>query len=158
MSQQPEMSSPSLALSPASTPASLPGPEDDFVPVPPSRSEAGVTDTAQPDPHPPQRIPRWLVRIEFFLRVILRICLGFTLCCAPWWDYLRPFWDKSVLFELYPELAALPMKLWSQNPLFVNVHALGALAANGAVRGIVSGLGLLNLWIALKDAIRHREE
>jgi hypothetical protein len=25
------------------------------------------------------------------------------------------------------------------------------------VRGIVSGLGLLNLWIAFEDAIRHRD-
>jgi hypothetical protein len=96
--------------------------------------------------------------MELFLRVLLRVCLGLILCCAPWWDYLRPFWDKSVLFEFYPALATLPMKLWSQNPLFLNVHALGALAANGAVRGMVSGLGLLNLWIALQEAIRHRED
>ncbi len=89
---------------------------------------------------------------------MLRIGLGLTLCCAPWWDYLRPFWDKSVLFEMYPALAALPMKLWSQNPLFASVHPLGALAANGAVRGLVSGLGLLNLWIALQEAIRRRED
>jgi hypothetical protein len=33
---------------------------------------------------------------------------------------------------------------------------LGSFAAYGAVRGIVSGVGLLNLWIAFEDAIRHR--
>jgi hypothetical protein len=25
------------------------------------------------------------------------------------------------------------------------------------VRGIITGLGLLNLWIAFKDAVRHRD-
>jgi len=35
---------------------------------------------------------------------------------------------------------------------------LSIYAANGAVRGIISGLGLLNIWIALQDAIRHRNE
>jgi hypothetical protein len=35
--------------------------------------------------------------------------------------------------------------------------ALGIFAAHGAVRGLVSGLGLLNLWIAFQDALRHRD-
>jgi hypothetical protein len=34
---------------------------------------------------------------------------------------------------------------------------LGHIATNGAVRGIVSGIGLLNLWVAFQDAIRHRD-
>ena len=33
-------------------------------------------------------------------------------------------------------------------------YALEALRTHGAVRGVVSGLGLLNLWIALRDALR----
>lgn len=127
MSQQPEMQSSSLALSPAS----LPDPEGDFSPVSSSRSEAGA---AQPDPHPPQRIPRWLVRIELFLRVMLRMYIGLAVCYAPW---SHTFWD--------------------QNPLFLQFSSLAMIATNGAVRGIVSGLGLLNLWIALQDAIRHRD-
>jgi hypothetical protein len=86
------------------------------------------------DPHPPQRIPRWLVRIELFLRVLLRMYIGLAVCYAPW---SHTFWD--------------------QNPLFLRVsHALDY-CANGAVRGLVSGLGLLNLWIAFHDAIRHRD-
>jgi hypothetical protein len=28
---------------------------------------------------------------------------------------------------------------------------------NGAVRGVVSGLGLLNLWIGLAEAIYYKE-
>jgi hypothetical protein len=47
---------------------------------------------------------------------------------------------------------------WDQNPLFVQFPTLSIYAANGAVRGVVSGLGLLNLWIAFRDAIRARDE
>jgi hypothetical protein len=44
---------------------------------------------------------------------------------------------------------------WDQNPLFAQFPQLSIYAANGAVRGLISGLGLLNLWIAFQDAIRH---
>jgi hypothetical protein len=93
----------------------------------------------EPEPFPlhqaPQRIPRWLERSELFLRVLLRMYIGLAVFVAPWW----------------------PM-FWDQNPLFVQFPTLSIYAANGAVRGIVSGLGLLNLWIAFRDAIRARNE
>jgi hypothetical protein len=60
--------------------------------------------------------------------------IGLAICYAPW---SHAFWD--------------------QNPLFLRFPALGAIASVGAVRGIVSGLGLLNLWIAFQDAIRYRD-
>lgn len=84
---------------------------------------------------PQQRIPHWLVRTELYLRVLLRMYIGLAICYAPW----------SQLF-------------WDQNPLFVQFPTLSIYAANGAVRGLISGLGLLNIWIALQDAIRHRNE
>ena len=90
--------------------------------------------TPQPVEPAPQRIPRWLERIELLLRVMLRMYIGLAVCYAPW----------SPVF-------------WDQNPLFVQFPTLASFAANGAVRGIVSGLGLLNLWIALQDVLRHRE-
>ena len=85
------------------------------------------------DNHPPQRIPHWLVRTELYLRVLLRMYIGLAICYAPW----------SQLF-------------WDQNPIFVRFPTIAIYAANGAVRGIISGLGLLNIWIAVQDAIRHR--
>lgn len=90
---------------------------------------------AQAHAHPPQRIPRWLERSELFLRVLLRMYIGLAVTVAPWW----------------------PM-FWDQNPLFVQFPTLSIYAAHGAVRGVVSGLGLLNLWIAFRDAIRARGE
>jgi hypothetical protein len=60
--------------------------------------------------------------------------LGLLVCCAPWYP---PAWDA--------------------NPLFSSSPGLAALIARGAVKGLVSGLGLLNLWIALRDAIRSSD-
>jgi hypothetical protein len=34
---------------------------------------------------------------------------------------------------------------------------LGEIATYGSVRGVVSGFGLLNLWIAFYEAIHYRE-
>jgi hypothetical protein len=74
-------------------------------------------------------MPRWLL----FLWVLLRLYVGLIVCFAPW---SKGFWD--------------------QNPLFVHYPTLAIYAASGAVRGLVSGLGLLNLWIAFSDAIQKR--
>jgi len=68
------------------------------------------------------------------LRVLLRMYIGLAICYAPWW----------------------PM-VWDRNPLFLQFPTLAIYAANGAVRGLVSGLGLLNIWIAFQDAVRHRD-
>lgn len=77
-------------------------------------------------------VPRWLQRLELFLRVMLRMYIGLAICYAPW---SHSFWDG--------------------NPIFLQFPWLGSIATMGAVRGIVTGLGLLNLWIAFQDAVRH---
>jgi len=88
-------------------------------------------ETAVTQSEGPQRIPHWLQQTERFLRVIVRIYLGLLVCLAPW----------------YPPA-------WEANPLFQNSPGIVHWISYGAVRGVVSGLGLLNLWIALGDALR----
>jgi hypothetical protein len=144
MAQQPETTSPPLPASPAPLPGSANGtisvsgavipPIPVSISAPEIRPAAG-SQAAQPgQKQNPQRIPRWLERAELFLRVVLRMYIGVAVCYAPW---SRLFWD--------------------QNPLFVQYPTLAIYAANGAVRGIISGLGLLNLWIAFHDAFRQRD-
>jgi len=119
MSQQPESTSSTFAVSPASLAGQAVDPE---------------SAAPQPERPVPHRIPRWLERIELLLRVMLRMYIGLAVCYAPW---SPAFWD--------------------QNPLFMQYPLLSSIAANGAVRGVVSGLGLLNLWIALQDILDRRE-
>ena len=125
MSQQPETTPTQYEVSPATVTAEPVG----RVPVGPVPATAAGASAAIP-----QRIPRWLERIELLLRVMLRIYIGLMVCLAPW----APFF-------------------WDQNPIFLRYPVLAALAANGVVRGLVSGLGLLNLWIALQDILYRRK-
>jgi len=97
----------------------------------------GSAEPAQ-KPAPPllvkqHRTPVWLRRVDLFLRVVVRLYLGLLVVALPW----THLWDDNHLFHLVPQIA------W--------------LTANGVVRGIVSGLGLLNIWIAVSDAIEYRE-
>ena len=100
---------------------------------PPSESSAGSAPES-PDATHSHHVPRWLERVELFLRVMLRMYIGLAICYAPW---SHTFWD--------------------QNPIFLQFPWLGNIVTAGAVRGLVSGLGLLNLWFAFQDAIRHRD-
>ena len=123
MPQQPESTSPTLTVSAAPLSAEAP-----------TESGANASTEFPIAIEPQQRVPRWLVRIELFLRVMLRMYIGLAICYAPW---SHGFWD--------------------QNPIFLRFPALGSIAVTGVARGLVSGLGLLNLWIAFQDALRHRD-
>ncbi|HEX8811615.1 MAG TPA: hypothetical protein VF742_06450 [Terracidiphilus sp.] len=130
MPQQPEVTT----ISPEPMAAPIMGP----IVADPARLKAADGGTSPNPRHDssqgPHRIPRWLERSELFLRVLLRMYIGIAIAYAPW----------SPLF-------------WDQNPLFARFPNLAVFAAHGAVRGLVTGLGLLNLWIAFRDAVRHRD-
>ena len=79
------------------------------------------------------RVPLWLRCFELFLYVVLRIYIGIVILVLPW----TPLWTENHLLNYFPRVSAL--------------------LAYGAVRGIVSGLGLLNLWIAVDEAVHYRE-
>ena len=95
-------------------------------PMQPSSSNLATTPAGHP-----QRIPRWLQQAERFLRVIVRIYIGLVVCLVPWFP---PLWDA--------------------NPLFSGSPSLESFVTRGAVRGLVSGLGLLNLWLALREVLQ----
>jgi hypothetical protein len=140
MLQEPELTSPLSttnsvnSLGPASGPAPKPAPEP----------AGGLASARRLEiVHPElQRVPRWLQLIELFLRVLLRILIGLALFYAPWSGDI-------------PVHARHAHGLWNHNPLFETFPTLAAYAANGAVRGVVSGLGLLNLWFAFADVRRY---
>ena len=119
-----------ISLSLSADPATKPG--QGFAASPARLQPEAPLGPATGKNHGSHRLPPWLEKAELFLRVLLRMYIGLAVCYAPW----------SHMF-------------WDQNPLFLQFPTLSIYAANGAVRGIVSGLGLLNLWIAFQDAVRH---
>jgi len=48
-------------------------------------------------------------------------------------------------------------RLWTFNRFFLYFAPVAHVMSSGAVRGMVSGLGLLNLWIAVSEAIHYKE-
>ena len=87
----------------------------------------------QPEPQRPSRLPVWLRRVELYLYIIIRIYIGVIVLVLPWYS---PLWADNQLLNHYPRVAGFLMY--------------------GAVRGVISGLGLLNLWIAVDEAVHFR--
>jgi hypothetical protein len=104
-------------------------------PATPISNSPNPAPSSQNSGNAPQRIPYWLQQSERFLRVIVRMYLGLLVCCAPW----------------YPAA-------WDNNPLFASSPSLQHFVTLGAVRGLVSGLGILNLWIAVREALRRADD
>jgi hypothetical protein len=84
-------------------------------------------------PIPPHHTAHWLHRADLFLRVIVRLYIGLILVFLPW------------------------TRVWAFNRFFLYYAHVSHVMESGAVRGLVSGLGLLNLWIAISEAIHYKE-
>jgi hypothetical protein len=110
-------------------------PELTSLPLFPDPAPAPEFRPAPPRParHAPPQIPRWLSRAELFVRVALKIFIGQWVMFAPW-----------------------SHRIWDDNILFVRFPTLSIFAANGAVRGVVSGLGILTMWITLRNAFSRQ--
>lgn len=78
--------------------------------------------------------PVWLQRMSLFILVLFCVYLGVLVTVLPWWSRL---WDHNSWIQARPALAAV----------------LG----NGAVRGLISGLGLLDIWIGISEAVHYRD-
>ncbi len=76
----------------------------------------------------------WLRRVGVLLFVFLCATLGVMLMILPW----------------RPE--------WSDNPLLLPYPTLRTVAASGFARGVLTGLGVLNVWIGFWEAIQYQEE
>jgi hypothetical protein len=73
-------------------------------------------------------------RFSLFVLVLFCVYLGVIVAVLPWW---KDIWDKNMLFNSYPQI--------------------GFILRLGPVRGIISGLGLLDIWIGISEAIHYRE-
>ena len=108
--------------------------------IPPLATGAALKapeETARPASRP---IPayssaeRWLHRISVLLFVFVCAVVGMLLVILPW----RPEWTDNHLLQGYPQLRDL----------------LG----NGFVRGLCTGLGILDVWIGFSEAINYHED
>jgi len=78
--------------------------------------------------------PVWLQRLSLFVLVLFCVYLGVLVAIIPWWTRV---WDHNLLIVSHPWLSSI-------------LH-------NGAVRGIISGLGLLDIWIGISEPVNYRD-
>ena len=97
----------------------------------PSVEQVPSTTTTEPAK---RTAPVWLQRLSLFVLVLFCVYLGVLVMILPWWTRI---WDRNEFILARPWLAAI-------------LH-------NGAVRGIVSGLGLLDIWIGISEAVHYRD-
>lgn len=77
--------------------------------------------------------PVWLQRLRLVLYVTFCIWLGWMLIVLPW----RPVWSANALVADYPLLHAFLRHYF--------------------VRGLVSGLGFVDLWLGISEAVHYRD-
>jgi hypothetical protein len=78
--------------------------------------------------------PVWLQRLSLFVLVLFCVYLGLLVTVLPWWTRI---WDHNLFLQAHPTFSAI-------------LH-------NGAVRGIISGIGLLDIWIGISEAVHYRD-
>ncbi|HVO80601.1 MAG TPA: hypothetical protein VMT28_07710 [Terriglobales bacterium] len=76
----------------------------------------------------------WLHRITVLLFVLVCASVGVLLIIVPWTDS------------------------WTDNRLLLVFPGLREIVANGFVRGVCSGLGVLDIWIGFWEAVHYHED
>ena len=104
----------------------------------PERSDASATAVEMSPTYPGGRrytgLELWLHRITVLTFGLVCAVVGVLLVILPW----RPEWTDNHLLMASPGLRAF--------------------VANGFIRGICSGLGVLDIWIGFSEAIHYHEE
>jgi hypothetical protein len=82
----------------------------------------------------PGRLHLWTHRISVFLFVLVSAVAGVLLIILPWTSE------------------------WADNYLLLSYPGLRTVVAHGFVRGVCSGLGMLDIWIGFWEALHYHEQ
>ena len=106
-------------------------------PIPPVENPGAPNGLAQPATSasgPASAAALWLHRISVLLFVFVCAVFGVFLVILPWGPK------------------------WTENPLFLAYPGVRAFVGNTFVRGVCSGLGVLDIWIGFWEAIHYHED
>jgi len=105
-----------------------------FADAPPSGNEAPHSGPVLVMPaQRPNRPHRWLQRLWLIVFVLFCLEVGIILTVLPW------------------------TRLWSNNSLLMGFPAAKDFFSSNFVRGLVSGLGLVDIWMGVSEAVTYRE-
>ena len=86
-----------------------------------------------PPAQQPRNPHRWLQRLWLVVFVLFCLEVGIVLTVLPW------------------------TPLWTGNSLLISFPAVKEFLGHGFVRGLVSGLGLVDIWMGVVEAVTYRE-
>jgi hypothetical protein len=107
---------------------------------PPVRSNAPAPEVSLPEEHTPAHpgdassSQLWLRRLAAVLFVFICAVLGVILVAFPWTSQ------------------------WTNNAIVLGRPALTAILSHGFTRGVVTGLGVIDIWIGFSTALHYRED
>ncbi len=84
-------------------------------------------------PPAPKRPHLWLQRIWLVVFVLFSLEVGIILTVLPW------------------------TRIWTENSLLLGHLRIREFLMQDFVRGLVSGLGLVDIWMGVAEAVRYRE-
>ena len=95
----------------------------------------GALDAPQPSRLGPDEAPLhvWMQRTFLVIYVVFCLEIGMLLTILPWTEF------------------------WYNNPLLLQHMALKAFLSHNFVRGMVSGVGLLDIWLGISEAVHYHD-
>ena len=78
--------------------------------------------------------PVWLQRMSLIVLVLFCVYIGLIVAVLPW---LPRYWEQNGWLLAHPGIRDIIRQGW--------------------VRGVVSGIGLLDVWIGVSEAIHYRD-
>jgi hypothetical protein len=78
--------------------------------------------------------PVWLQRLSLIVLVLFCVYIGIIVAVLPW---IPRVWDHNAWLVAHPSLRAILLQGW--------------------VRGVFSGIGLLDIWVGVSEAIHYRD-
>ena len=84
-------------------------------------------------PAPAMHPPVWAQRLLLVVEVAIAVWAGMLVMVLPW------------------------TRLWTENPILNGWPALKFIMGQSFVRGMISGVGLVDVWIGFSDALHYRD-
>jgi hypothetical protein len=90
--------------------------------------------TVTPPRAVPEPAPVWLQRMSLIVLVLFCFYIGALLAILPW---SPRYWDHNGWLNAHPALESLLNRGW--------------------IRGLVSGVGLIDIWIGISELLHYRD-
>ena len=104
--------------------------------IPKTSNGPAVPDAAAPDANatPEPLLPVWMQRTFLIIYVLFCLEVGLMLAIVAWTD------------------------VWTRNVRILPFEWMRLAAQTGFVRGVVSGVGLVDIWFGIWEAVQYRDQ